>query len=433
MSSSLTPPASKTSPKVAFVLSRFPKISETFILYEILALERLGLATEIYALRRERQAVAHPEARAMTQRVHFRALLSPGVIVANAHFLFRHPRTYLATLSEVLRGTFGSRKQFLAALAYFPKSACFAYDMRRRGITHIHAHFATHPTLVALVAHRLIGLPFSFTAHGSDLHVDRRMLAEKLSAAEFAVTCSEFNRDLMIEDAAADPRTTHVIHYGVDLDIFRPGDVPEEVDLGTISAPCRIICVASFEEVKGHRFLVDACERMAKSGVSFHVDLVGDGPTHAEVESSVEAAGLSPRFTFHGMQTRDAVAAMLQEADIKVLASYPSADGKREGMPNVIIEAMASGLPVVATRLTGIPELVEDGVTGLLVPPGESVALADALERLCADRELRVAMGVAGRNKAVGEYDRTTNARQLGSLFGLQTAAVRRDANSSGA
>lgn len=312
---------------------------------------------------------------------------------------------------------------FLAAIAYLPKAVRFADDMGRLGVTHVHAHFATHPTLVALVVHRLTGLPFSFTAHGSDIHVDRRMLDVKMRAAAFAVTCSEFNKALMVDTAGGGGETTHVIHYGVELDTFAPPSSKLADEAVHRGGPCRIICVASLEEVKGHRFVVEAAARLAERNVDFHLDLVGDGPLRRRLEEQVASNGLTDRITFHGMKARAEVVLLLHRADVKVLASYPSADGKREGMPNVLIEAMAAGLPVVATRLTGIPELVDDGVTGLLVDPADAAGLADALERLCADPMLRLAMGRAGRQRAISEYDRTRNALALGHLLGMRGAA----------
>ncbi len=401
--------------KVAFIMSRFPKITETFILYEILELERIGVQAEVYPLMRERQPVLHREAEAMVERAHFHPFLSLPILAANWRFLRTKPRTYLRTLLEVLRGTWGSSNFFVGAIGLFPKAVRFAYEMERQGIEHVHAHFATHPTVAALVIHRLTGIPYSFTAHGSDLHVDRRMLDQKVAAAAMAVTCSNFNKEVMVRECGEDARDKiHVVHYGVDLDVFTPRDRPHA------PGPYRIVCVASFEEVKGHKYLVEACRMLAERGVDFTCDLVGEGPQRDDVTKRVADSGLESRFVFHGAVQRPDVVRLLGSADVKVLASFPTKGGKREGMPNVLIEAMAAGLPVVSTQLTGIPELVDSGRTGILVPPADAAALAEALETLSRDGELRRRMGVAGRERVLRLFDRRTNALALARLFGLK-------------
>jgi colanic acid/amylovoran biosynthesis glycosyltransferase len=394
--------------KVAYLVSRFPKLTETFVLYELLALEESGVAVDLYPLLRTRQRVAHPEVASWVRRARFRPFVSPAVLRAHLHFLRRAPARYLAALREVLRGTWGSANFFLGALAYFPKAVRFAYEMERDGVRHVHAHFCSHPALVALVVHRLTGIPYSFTAHGSDLHVERRMLEAKVRGAAFAVTVSEYNKRLMVDACGADAaRSIHVIHCGADVDAFtaRP-PAPRE-------GPVRLLCVASFEEVKGHRHLVDACALLRARGVDFVCDLVGYGPLRRDTEARIARLGLGDRVRVHGAKPRPEVARMFREADVAVLASQPTREGKREGIPVVLMEAMASGLPAVSTRLSGIPELVEDGATGLLVPPADAAALADALERLARDPDLRRRMGQAGREKVTREFNLRTNAAAL--------------------
>jgi glycosyltransferase involved in cell wall biosynthesis len=401
-------------------MSRFPKVTETFILYEILALEQVGLETEVYPLLRHREAVTQPEAAPVVARAHYQPFVSLPILRANWHFLRARPSVYIRMVLEVLRGTFGSANFFVGAIGTLPKAVRFAYEMERCGVTHVHAHFATHPTVAALIIHRLTGIPYSFTAHGSDLHVDRRMLDRKLAAAAFAVTCSKFNKQVMVDACGEADRDTirdkiRVVHYGADLDLFRPEDTPRR----ETGSACEIVCVASFEEVKGHKYLVEACGHLARRGVDYRCHLIGDGPERQDVEARVADAGLTNRFVFHGVLKRAEVARHLRSSDVKVLASFPTRSGKREGMPNVLIEAMAAGLPVVSTRLTGIPELVDSGRTGILVPPADAVALADALEELGRDAELRRRMGAAGREKALRSFDRRANATTLAKLFGL--------------
>lgn len=407
-------PAAAVPARVAYVMSRFPKLSETFVLNEMRAVAANGTAVEVYPLLRERQAVVHPEVEEWVRRAHYEPFLSLRILAAHAHVLRRQPRAYVRTLREILRGTWGSPNFFVGALGIFPKTVRVAVDMQRSGVTHVHAHFATHPALAALVVHRLTGIPFSFTAHGSDLHVDRRMLGEKIRAAAFAVAVSQFNKEIMVREAGeASRRRIHVIHCGVDPDFFtpRPGRRAES------SRAVRLVSVASFEAVKGHRFLIDACAGLRDAGLEFRLDLVGDGPLRREVEAHVAARDLQRHVRLLGGQPRGEVARALAGADIAVLASHPTAEGKREGIPVALMEAMAAGLPVVATAISGIPELVEPGVTGLLVPSGDAAALAGALRTLIADPDLRERLGRAGRARVVRDFNLATNALALQQLF----------------
>ncbi len=398
--------------RVAYIMSRFPKLTETFVLYEMLAVEAAGIAVEIFPLLRNRQPVAHPEAEDWVRRAHFHPFLSLPILRSQLHFLRRQPRTYLRLVSEVLRKTWGSANFFFGALGIFPKAVRFAHEMQRTGVSHVHAHFATHPALAAFMIHRLTGIPYSFTAHGSDLHVERRMLETKIMAAAFAVTVSEYNRHIMVEECGGRfGERIHVIHCGIDPDVFRPGLARAE------GGPCRIVCVASFEEVKGHRYLLEACSLLRERGVQFRCDLVGDGPLRREIAALIVRNSLDEHVWVLGAQPRPEVLRLLAAADAAVLASYPTPQGKREGIPVSLMEAMAAGLPVVASAISGIPELVTSGVSGVLVPPADPHALADALQRLAEDPELRLNMGHAARDAVRRDFNLHSSARTLAALF----------------
>jgi glycosyltransferase involved in cell wall biosynthesis len=405
-------PSQGNSVKVAYMMSRFPKISETFILYEMLEQERQGISVELYPLLRENQAVAHPEAEKMMTRAHFHPFLSWPIVKANWHYLRHRPSAYFKMMAEVLGGTFGSANFFVGAIGILPKSVRFAYEMEKQGITHVHAHFATHPAVAGLIIQRLTGIPFSFVAHGSDLHVRRRMLDKKVEAAAFVVAISSYNKEIIVEECKGRFRDkVHVIHCGIDPDVFMPRD---EKDAG---GPFRILCVASFEEVKGHKYLVEACRLLHERGVNFICHLVGDGPVRSQVEAQITRANLEDRIIVHGPLKRPQVVELMQRADVKALPSVPTKSGKREGIPVVLMEAMASGLPVVSSQLSGIPELVEDGRSGFLLPPRDATGLAEALQKLHDDPELRFNMGRTGREKVLREFNLRVNAAELAKLF----------------
>lgn len=401
-----------THPRVAYLVSRFPKLTETFVLYEMIALEELGVEVALYPLLRARQQVSHPEAARWTRRARFHPFLSIQILRAQLHFLRRDPRRYGALLQEVLGRTWGSANFFLGALAYFPKAVRIAYEMEREGMTHVHAHFCSHPALVAFIIHGLTGIPYSFTAHGSDLHVERRMLDAKIERSAFAVTISAYNMRLMVDECGEAARDKiRVVHCGVDVDVFTPRTIMRR------DGPFRILCVASLEEVKGHCHLIDACALLRARGINFVCDLVGDGPQRRKLERQIARLRLGEVVRMSGGRPRPEILQLLGEADAVVLASQLTKDGKREGIPVALMEAMAAGLPVVASAISGIPELVEDERTGYLVPPRDPLALADALQRLAADPEQRRVMGEAGRRKVVREFDLRRNAGELMALF----------------
>lgn len=399
-------------------MSRFPKITETFVLDEMLELKKLGFDVEVYPLMRERAAVEHPEGAILAGVVHFHPFLSPAVLAANWYYLIRQPLRYLATLARVLGGTFGSARFFLGAMVFFPKSVWLARQMTRRGITHVHAHFASHPALAALIVNRLTGIPFSFTAHGSDIHVELRSFDMKIEAAAFAVTVSQYNKQFLIDRfGEAIGRKLNVIHCGVDPDVFGVRPRGKSTDL-------RILCVASFRQVKGHRCLVEACRILKDRGVAFSCHLVGDGPLREKVEKQIAAAGLDGIVRLHGALPRPQVLGRLQDADVLVLPSIVDAQGRREGIPVTLMEAMACGLPVVASRISGIPELVDSGSSGILTPPGDPRAIADALEELARSPRLRKRLGRAARQKVRQEYNLRLSAAALAELLrGVGAAA----------
>lgn len=394
--------------RVAYVMSRFPKITETFVLYEMLALQDLGWALEVFPLLRERESVTHPEAVPLIARAHYEPVLSWRVLRANLHFLRRRPRAWAGTLLRLLWRTLPSPNFLFGGLYFFPKSVLFAREMERAGVTHVHAHFANHPALAALVVHRLTGIPFSFTAHGSDLHMDQTALAWKVAEASFAVTVSEYNREFVREragDAAADK--LRVIHCGVDPGIHQRAREAE-------SPFFEVLCVAALREVKGHAHLIQACSLLRAAGVPLRCHLVGAGPLEKELRRMIRHGELEDCVILHGPLPREKVLERMRAAHVLVLPSIQDRAGRREGIPVTLMEAMSCGLPVVASRISGIPELVEDERSGLLVPPGDARSLAAALERLRLAPELRARLGQGGRARVEAAFDLRAGAAALG-------------------
>ncbi|MFN8494891.1 MAG: glycosyltransferase family 4 protein [Caldilineaceae bacterium] len=407
---------SKAPLKVAYIMSRFPKITETFVLYEMLAMEQQGVQIELYPLQRERTKVMHPEAGPFVERAHFQPHLSLAILLTQFYFLFKQPLTYLGALWTLIRANWGSLRYLGGALAFFPKSAHIARLMAADGIEHIHAHFASHPAAAAFIIHRLVGIPYSFTAHGSDIHRDRHMLREKIAESAFAVPISEYNKEIMLAECHGQYREkVLVIHCGVDTQMFQPRTAPTPHELG--QGPFMILCIGTLHEVKGQTYLIDACRLLQERGVDFACHFVADGPDLTKLTQQTEAAGLKDRVHFHGRVTHEAIVNLLKQADVMATPSVPSSDGRREGIPVVLMEGMGSSAPVVASAISGIPELVADGQCGFLVPPRDVQGLADALEKLYKDPALRRRFGQAGREKVLKEFDLNTNAGILARHF----------------
>lgn len=405
-------PGKQNRLKVAYIMSRFPKLTETFVLYEMIAVQSEGVQVEVYPLLREKAEVVHPDAKSFVEAAHFQPFLSLPILRAHLYFLLRKPGAYLGTLWTLLRATWGSPRFFIGALGIFPKSVYFAHRMKAEGIDHVHAHFASHPAAAGFIIHRLVGIPYSFTAHGSDLHRDRHMLREKVAEAAFVVAISNYNKELIVAECKGQYREKiTVIHCGVDTEVFQDRSAVSPSQRG--KQPFTIVCVGTLHEVKGQAYLLEACANLQKKGLDFICHFVGDGSDRQALTSLAEQSGVSARVRFHGQQPREKVAQLLQQADVLVAPSVPTSDGRREGIPVVLIEAMSSGVPVIASNLSGIPELVIDEKTGLLTPPRDSAAITNALERYYRDPALRQHLGNAGRQMVTEEFDLYKNAARL--------------------
>lgn len=404
------PPAPAPA-RVGYLMSWYPAPTETFILHEMLELRRLGVDLEIFPLFGAAGDLRHPGAEALADRVRYPG--GPGELLrAQLHWLRRRPRAYLAAWAGALAGNARSPAFLAKALWVVPRAAEVARRLEERGVRHVHAHWATHPALAAWVVGRLTGVGYSFTAHAHDLYLDRAMLREKLAEARFAVTISRFNRALLarLYGPAAVARTV-VIPCGVDPRLFRPR-APRAPD-----GLFRVACVAGLRDYKGHRFLLDAVALLRDRGVPVRCELAGDGPERRALQRRAAALRLGDRVAFRGAEPQDRVSALLAASDAMALPSVVTPEGMMDGIPVALMEAMAMGVPVVATRVSGIPELVEDGRTGLLAPPRDPAALAAALERLHRDPALAARLGAAGRARVLARYDLRRSAARLRALL----------------
>jgi len=393
---------------VLYVVTRFPAVTETFVVNEWLALaERFRM--QLVALRRSGEAPVHPETARVLPEVRFPRVAAPATIAAHLHWLTRRPRVYLSTLAAVLRGALRySAMEAAKEAVVFAKAVAIARTAERERVDRVHAHFASHPATAAWVIHRLTGIPFSFTAHANDLFVAPVLLDRKVADARAVVAISEYNRDLLLASAPA--ARVEVIHCGVDLERHAGPDHAER-------AADRVLCVASLHPKKGHTDLIDAIALLARRRPGVVLELVGEGPEREAIERRARERGVADRVALLGARSSDDVRARLAEASAFALPSVRLPSGRMEGIPVALMEAMASDVPVVATRLSGIPELVQHEVTGLLVEPQDPEGLAAALERLLSDEALAGRLAAEARSLVERSFSLEAESRRLGDLL----------------
>ena len=400
------------SPKYAFIVSRFPKLTETFVLRELQGLADRGLDFELFSLIHETSAQLQPEAVELDARAHYLSMRSAEPLSALWYWLRRDPRRVLAAARLATRTSRKSREAMLRLPVVLLAALAMARRMEALGVERIHAHWATYPTLAALIIKQLTEIPYSFTGHAQDIFVERGGLGTKVAEADLVVTCTDHGRGVI--RAQASPSDAHkvvLLHHGTDLGSF--GVLPLR---SPRTGPMRLVCVASLDEKKGHRYLLEACSVLVDRGIEVELKLVGDGPMRGAIERQIAELGLGEVVELLGRQNSGEVRDRLEWSDAFVLASVVLPEGNMDGIPNVLVEALAIGRPAVSTALPGISELVTDGVEGLLCQPRDAVALADKLQQLHDDPWLAPQLVRAGRLRVEAEHDAAVN---LDTLYGL--------------
>src|SRR6478736_57946 len=378
----------RISMRLGYLYSRYPVISQTFCDAEMLALERRGIELAIGSVYPPLTSLRHEYIARLRAPVHY---APPQEILRT---LERHAKSagkWPRDLVEQHDAKYGPRaKAGLRAR----NALYFAQFFDRSGVDHVHVHFANRAAHTALFLKEISGIPFSVTAHGQDFMKDLGsddLLREICAAAEFVAAETDYSRDLLRQRCPNSAAKIQRVYNGIDLERF-----PAPRSCNGDRNP-RIVSVGRLVAFKGFADLIDACAAIARRRIDFVCDIIGDGPLRETLQAKIEHLDLSSRVNLLGSLSQDAVLEKLQAADIFALASTTDAQGATDVFPTVILEAMASARPVVSTRLAGIPELVVDGQTGMLVPPGDSTALAQALEQLLRDPELRLRFGDAGR------------------------------------
>ncbi|MET0553686.1 MAG: glycosyltransferase family 4 protein [Vicinamibacteria bacterium] len=404
-----------SAPAVAYLASQYPAISHTFILREVLGLRALGFRIEPCSVRGpdrplERLTV---EERGEAERTFY--VKRAGALAAAAALASRalaDPRRFLSALGLARRLGGSDPKRLAYGLFYLAEAALVGRHMARTGVRHLHVHFATPAAMVGLFARRLWPITFSFTVHGPDEFYDVSLhrLEDKIRAADFVVCIGRYARSQVMKlSEHAQWSKVEVAPLGVDLGRFAPRPAPE-------GRPFRILCVGRLVAAKGQHVLLSAVLRLAHAGRDVRLTLVGDGPDRESLAGRVAAEGAGGFVTLAGSVDQDAIRSFYEQSDAFALASFA------EGIPVVLMEAMAMEVPCVSTFITGIPELIRDGVDGLLVPPSDDEALAEALARLMDDAGLRARLGAAGRARVAEGFDLGRNVERLAGVFARRLA-----------
>ncbi len=408
---------SREAPPIAYLCSRYPALSHAFVLREVRALRARSLSLETFSIRPADPAELISQADREEAGTTSTILPTSATRLLAAHLLalLRAPGAYASTLLLALRLRPPGFRGLLWQLFYFAEAILLWRECLRRQIAHVHVHFANVAADVALLATRFGrhgGGPrtWSFTMHGpTELYdIEAHRLPAKVRDAAFVACISDFARSQLM--SLVEPSVwerLHVVRCGVDPTVLEPGEKSGDEEGGRLN----VLCVAQLSARKGHAILLEAIADLAASGTELEVTIAGDGPERAALERRSHSLGLDGRVRFAGAVGGDEVLALNRRADIFCLPSFG------EGVPVVLMEAMALGVPVITTRIMGVPELIEDGVSGLLVSPGRSDELAEALRRLADDPALRAELALGGRKQILRSYDLRDSAARLDALF----------------
>jgi glycosyltransferase involved in cell wall biosynthesis len=405
------------APTVAFVLKGYPRLSETFIAQEIKALEDCGLDIRIYSLRRPTDAKRHAVHREICAAVSYlpEYLYQEPLRVYRAWREMRRRPGYKAALRAWLNDW--RRDPTPNRGRRFGQALVLAHELPRE-VTALHAHFLHTPASVTRYAAIVLGLPWTASAHAKDIWTtpdwEKR---EKLAEAEWAVTCTAAN--LAHLRALAPASDVELIYHGLDLRRFPPPSAARSFRDGADSEePVRLLSVGRLVEKKGTDVLIEALAHLPKE-LNWRLDHVGGGPLSAKMQRMAERHALAARIVWHGPLSQEEVLQCYRAADLFVLASRIAADGDRDGLPNVLMEAQSQALAVVASDFPAIAELVENGVTGRLVTPEDPLALAEELAMVIRDPALRLRLGKAGQERVFSRFSQQAGIERLAARFGL--------------
>jgi len=395
--------------KIGYVLRKFPVLSETFILNEILELEAQGIEVHIFSVEKPNASRYHKNLHKLKAQItyipdllEFKSLLSHRKKSAR-----QFPTTFWNTLWYTL-------KQANPSLMLRFLQGCFLSNAaKNERITHFHAHFATRATTVACLASMISKIPYSFTAHAVDIFkesLSKKALSRKIALAAFVITVSEYNKKYLSEKFQHAGPKLYKIYNGIDLKQFIPKErLPSE--------PFTFLCVARIVEKKGHKFLIDACEILKNQNVNFVCKLLGAGPLQREIEKSIQEKNLQNVIEILGAQTQDEVLNRFHQSHSYILTCTTGQNGDKDGLPVAMVEALACGLPVITTPMTGNPEVIKDAYNGFLVPFENPEKTAEAMKNLIENKTLYAKLCTQARSSVERSFDIKETVKALAVKF----------------
>jgi colanic acid/amylovoran biosynthesis glycosyltransferase len=405
--------------KLAYLVSRYPAVSHTFILREIVELRRLGFhidVASINGLDRPAHLLTEEERSEAAAAFYVKGAGPSGAFKAHVAAFFHHPAAYMKGLWFSLRLAGSDPRAAALCFFYFVEAAMVGEWMRTRGLRHLHVHFATPAATVGLIVTRLFGFTMSITVHGPDEFYDvpGYLLKKKIEAALFLCVIGTFARSQLMK--LSDSSAWHKLHLaplGVDPDLFTPRPFRANPDI------FEIICVGRLVPAKGQHILLAAIEQLRSQGRAVRLRLVGDGPDRPSLELAARRRRIENEVIFEGAVNQDRIRDLYRGAEVFALASFA------EGIPVVLMEAMAMEIPCVSTYIAGIPELIRDSIDGLLVGPSDELALAGAIAHLMDDDRLRRKLGQAGRLRVIEKYNLRKNVAKLAGIFDAELGSQR--------
>jgi glycosyltransferase involved in cell wall biosynthesis len=370
---------------IVYIVSNFPCYSETFILNELVELKKRGYKIFIFSLKKPKEKIVQNEAREfLGDTTYCPALLKLGLLRAQINFLLTKPKVYLGLLAGIIRRCLRKPAVLLKNLIIFPKSVYFAFYIRPLGIKHAHAHFANYPTTSALIISKLLNITFSFTCHAHDIFYDTTMLDFKIKNSKACFAISGYNRDYILNLYPDLPEgKIKVLHCGINLEKFS-FSTRNKTD-----NKLRILSIGRLMPTKGFDNLIKTCRILKDKGLDFICDIIGEGPMEKILKRLTKNLDLQSYVNFLGPLPHEKIIDYYQQADIFVLVSKKAKHRDvQDGIPVVLMEAIALGVSVISTRLSGIPELIEHNKTGLLVEPNDEVGLAEAIIKIYSSPDL---------------------------------------------